>query len=94
MSKGIVPNSPMAPIGPMYIVDFLQHVGNINLLSRDVIVAAIRAAQLYGPAIVSGQKIADGVFYFDLHAGFGSYARIEIERDRDGLFQPVFGEIL
>jgi uncharacterized protein YodC (DUF2158 family) len=94
MSGDNLPDSRIGPIGPMYITDFLVYLKARNQTSFGVVLAAIETVRSYGPAMIQAERIADGEYKFRVHIGYGLNAVVEMERDKTGKLQPVFGEIV
>lgn len=84
----------LGPIGPMYITDFLDYLNKRNPNSRGAVLGMIQAARTYGVSVSKAEKIHDNVYLVRTHIGSGLEAIVEMERDRGGRLQPVFGEIV
>jgi hypothetical protein len=50
--------------------------------------------RIYGPTVAGLEKRAGGVFVMRTPIGFGDFAFIEFEYDRDRVLQPVMGGFL
>jgi hypothetical protein len=93
MSGDNLPDSPIGPIGPMYITDFLDYLKIRNATSFNVVLATIEATRIFGPAVTKAETLSDSVFQVRVHIGYGLIAVIEMERDRTGALHPVLGEV-
>ncbi len=94
MSGKETPDSRLGPIGPMYVVDFLDHIRVRNESSCLEALSIIRVIGRYGTAVAKAEMLDENCCVVRTHIGYGLEAVIEMERDRSGKWQPVIGEIV
>ena len=94
MSGDDIPNSRIGPIGPMYIVDFLDYLKARNLTSWREALTIIQVTRRYGPGVAKAEMIGEESCRVRTHIGYGLDAVIEMDKDREGKWEPVLGEIV
>ena len=94
MSGDDTPDSRIGPVGPMYIVDLLEYLKARNYASWLEAMTIIKTIQRYGQDLAKAERLDDNVCEVRTHIGYGLEAVIEMERDRNGKWQPVFGKIV
>jgi hypothetical protein len=78
----------------MYYVDLLDYLKVRNHASWVEAVGIIRTTWRYGPQFVKAEMMDDQRCIVRTHIGYGLEAEFEMDRDRDGKWQPVFGQIV
>lgn len=94
MSGDETPDFKIGPTGPMYIVDLLNFLKARNQTSWQEALAIIRMTWRYGPNVVKAEMLDKDICLVRTHIGYGLDAVIEMERDREGEWQPVIGQIV
>lgn len=94
MSGNDTPDSQIGPIGPMYVTDLLKYLKARNQTSWQEALAIIRVVWRYGPNVAKAEMRGDSSCVVRTHIGYGLEAIIEMDRDRDGEWKPVLGQIV
>lgn len=94
MSGDETPDSRFGPIGPMYIIDLLEYLKARNHASWQEVLTIIWVVQRYGLEVAKARKLSDDNCEVRTHIGYGLEAVIELDRNREGKWQPVFGQIV
>jgi hypothetical protein len=88
------PESRIEPIGPMYATEMFEYLRDRNHTSFTEALNLIFMAQRYGPELANAKWLDRASCEVRTHIGYGLDVVFEMDRDRNGKWQPVLGKIV
>ncbi len=78
----------------MYFVDLLKYLKLRNYVSWMEALTIIQIVRRYGPLVAKADMVDDDGCIVRTNIGYGFDAVIEMDRNRKGKWEPVFGQVV